>query len=256
MRAPYLLLLLTLTACSAAPIVPLTAGGTAQLLLPGGAVTGPTFTASTPFTNSIPYRTRTAQAQTAVPEQVLEIVDPQTGAVLARQAVRAGVRFVLPSLPPGPLLFMQVALRDEQGGLHGLLAAPCRPGELGQVLSPATTVAPVAAALVVDPDHPPTMGQGFAGRARGQEARMLAEVTKTARARAIAAYDPVLASEGTGAELMAAIGAEAVRVAGAIASPSTSPEALGLRLAEMLGSPAAPPWIGRGPAIPAPWPSP
>lgn len=235
---------------------------TARLVMPAGTLEGAPFTASTPFTNSLPLVSPLALALVPPTTQVVEAVDPRNGAIVARLTVQPGEPFVLPALPPAPLIIWQAILRDAAGGLHGCLATAWIPGAGGEhLLSPGSTIAPLAAALASAPDPIPQMGRGFAGSARGTELRMLLHVSEAANQKAIAHYDPVLVGAPDGASLMAAIGQQATQVAAAIASSSATPEAMGVRLGEVLGTPLATvsptprptpsvPWIGRGPAIP------
>lgn len=257
---------LTLVGCAPAQPGTPSVGGTVvsgRVGLPGSFTNGTPFTSSTPFTNSTPAPMSvlaTTQAVTLPATQSLQVIDPTSGMIVLERATTAEGRFSV-VLPSGlRTAILQVIVRDAKGQIYGLVAMATRPAEPGErLISPGSTVVPLAGALSVAESRTLTYGTGFAGVARPQLSRVLMGLSEATSARAAATFDARLATGGSNNVVMNGVTQTAQSLASyATQGESATPEAIGDRLSIALErtaqgaapTPAPTPWVGRGPALP------
>lgn len=230
--------------------------------IPGSFTNGIPFTTSTPFTNSTPAPMAlqaTTPTVTLPATQSLQVIDPRTGQVIRQSETTRDGRFSV-TLPRGlEAAILQVIVRDARGQIYGLVAMSTRPSLPGErVISPGSTIVPLAGALSLPESRTMTYGTGFAGVPRPQLARVLAGLTESTSQKASATFDARIGTSGTNSTVMSTV----TRTAQGLASYATqgetaTPEAIGDRLRIALErtvepTPTPSPWVGRGPAIPVP----
>lgn len=236
--------------------------------LPESFTNGTPFTASTPFTNSIPAPMSLQALPTTISlaaSQSLQVIDPSSGKVVMESLTTPEGRFSV-AVPAGlKTAILQVVVRDTKGRIYGLVALATHPAEAGErVISPGSTIVPLASTLSLRESPAMTYGTGFAGTPRPQLARLLEGLSESTSTRAAATFDARLESATTNTGLMSTM----TRTAQSLASYATqgdaaTPEAIGERLRIALErsveptpaprpTPSPTPWVGRGPAIPLP----
>lgn len=231
--------------------------------IPWSFTNGSPFTASTPFTNSTPAPMgllSTAQAVTMPSTQSLQVIDPASGQVLVESQTTSDGRFSVALPRRLQTAILQVIVRDAQGRIFGLVAMATRPSEPGErVISPGSTIVPLAGALSVTESRAMTYGTGFAGVARPQLSRVLMGLSESTSARAAASFDARLSTGGTNSAVMTSVSQTAQSLASyATQGEAATPEAIGDRLSialersaqDVTPTPTPTPWVGRGPAIP------
>lgn len=248
--------------------------------IPGSFTNGIPFTTSTPFTNSTPAPmgvSYTTQAVTLPATQSLQVIDPLSGQVIQQAQINAEGRFSVAVPPSLKTAILQVIVRDTKGQIYGLIAMATQPAEPDErVISPGSTIVPLAGALSLQENRTMTYGTGFAGVPRPQLARVLEGLSETTSKKASATFDERIGTGGTNATVMSTV----TRTAQSLASYATqgtaaTPEVIGDRLSIALEhnaqpstpppSPTPPPtptpspspshWVGRGPAIPRTMPT-
>lgn len=231
--------------------------------LPGSFTNGIPFTTSTPFTNSTPapMSTQAATAVTLAESQELQVIDPATGEVVTKCLTSPGGRFSVPVPASLETAILQVVVRDAKGQIYGLVAMATHTAEAGErVLSPGSTIVPLAGTLSLQESPTMTYGTGFAGVARPKLARVLAGLAESTRRKAAVTFDARLQSVTTNTGVMGSVTRTAQSLAsyatqGDVATPEAIAERLQLaleRTVEPTPTPSPTPWIGRGPAIPLP----
>lgn len=236
--------------------------------IPGSFTNGIPFTSSTPFTNSTPAPMTvlgSVQAVTLPATQSLQVIDPATGRVLRESPTTPDGRFAVHVPRDLETAILQVIVRDTRGQIYGLVALATKPTATGErLISPGSTIVPLAGALSLVENRTMTYGTGFAGAPRPQLARVLAELSETTSQKAAATFDARMGTGGTNSSVMSTVTRTALSLASyATQGDAATPEAIGDRLSIALERTAAPtpsptptPWIGRGPAIPMPLPTP
>lgn len=236
--------------------------------IPGSFTNGIPFTSSTPFTNSTPAPMTvlaTTQAVTLPATQSLQVIDPTSGRIVRESQTGPDGRFAVYVPRALETAILQVIVRDAKGQIYGLVAVATKPSASGvRVISPGSTIVPLAGALSLSESRTMTYGTGFAGVPRPKLAQVLAGLSETTSQQAAATFDSRIGTGGTNSTVMSTV----TRTAQSLASYATqgeeaSPEVIGDRLSIALErnatptpaptpSPTPTPWVGRGPAIPRP----